>query len=180
MRLTLIRTLARGLSFVVPIALAIAGGATADELADSIDVRNAGNAESAVSQTRVDALSDDTDELYSEYKQIVRQTDELRVYNGKMLELIRSQEEEMASLHEQISRAALVGRQVTPLMLKMIEAIDRFVQLDVPFNLEERTKRVADLRILMTRADVSDAEKYRVIMEAYQIENEFGRTIEAY
>jgi hypothetical protein len=97
-----------------------------------------------------------------------------------MLELIHSQDEEMASLREQIDRASLVGRQVTPLMLKMIESIDRFVELDVPFNLEERTGRITNLKELMARADVSDAEKYRIIMEAYQVENEFGRTIEAY
>jgi hypothetical protein len=32
----------------------------------------------------------------------------------------------------------------------------------------------------MGRADVSNAEKYRQIMDAYQVENEYGRTIEAY
>lgn len=32
----------------------------------------------------------------------------------------------------------------------------------------------------MTRADVTNAEKFRRIMEAYQIENDYGNTIEAY
>jgi hypothetical protein len=33
---------------------------------------------------------------------------------------------------------------------------------------------------MMTRADVTNAEKFRRIMEAYQIENDYGNTIEAY
>ena len=180
MRATQFHQFVRGLAVATAITVGATGVTIADELDEAMDVRTQGNAKSSASQTVVDDLSDQTDELYGEYRQILRQVDELRVYNGKMVDLLQSQDEELASLGSQIERAALVGRQVTPLMLKMIEAIDRFVDLDVPFNIEERTKRVDDLRELMDRADVSDAEKYRVIMEAYQIENEFGRTIEAY
>jgi hypothetical protein len=62
----------------------------------------------------------------------------------------------------------------------MIEALENFVQLDLPFLPDERSRRIADLRELMIRADVTDSERYRRIAEAYQIENEYGRTIEAY
>ena len=86
----------------------------------------------------------------------------------------------MADLQGQIDRVELVGRGVAPLMLNMIDAIEKFVELDTPFLVEERNERVAGLHELMGRADVTDSEKYRRIMEAYQIENEFGRTIEAY
>ena len=86
----------------------------------------------------------------------------------------------MASLRRQIDDVELVGREVTPLMLGMLDSIENFVELDVPFLPEERSERMADLHEVMIRADVTDAERYRRIVEAYQIENEFGRTIEAY
>jgi hypothetical protein len=73
-----------------------------------------------------------------------------------------------------------VGRSVTPLMLRMIDSLDAFVALDLPFLLDERQERIEELRKMMPRADVTNAEKYRRIMEAYQIENDYGRSIEAY
>jgi hypothetical protein len=94
--------------------------------------------------------------------------------------LIDSQHGEMTQVQGELDRIDLVSRDVTPLMLRMIEALDQFVSLDVPFLPEERQERIREIRTMMRRADVSDAEKFRRIMEAYQIENEYGRTIEAY
>jgi hypothetical protein len=61
----------------------------------------------------------------------------------------------------------------------MIETLDQFVKLDVPFLMEERSKRLATLKDIMNRADVSTAEKYRRLLEAYAIEMEYGRTSDA-
>ncbi len=65
-------------------------------------------------------------------------------------------------------------------MQQMVDTLDRFVQLDVPFLLEERTARVQRLKDIMSRADITISEKYRNILEAYQIELEYGRTLSAY
>jgi hypothetical protein len=72
------------------------------------------------------------------------------------------------------------AQSVLPLMEKMLDTLERFVALDVPFLLEERNKRVSSLRDAMGRADVTISEKYRRILEAYQIEGDYGRTLEAY
>ena len=97
-----------------------------------------------------------------------------------MRDLLVAHDVESASLADQLDRVEEVGRSVTPLMIRMIDSIEKFVELDVPFLIKERTERVAELRKLMARADVTTSEKYRQIMSAYQIENEYGRTIEAY
>jgi len=149
-------------------------------LGEAQQLRQQGNELGIESQKRVDAISEETESLFTRYSNTVRQIESIRVYNRQMQELVDAQNKELASLRDQLDRVEEVGRSVTPLMLRMIDAIERFVALDVPFLLEERTERVAGLRQLMARADVNNAEKYRAIMEAYQIENEFGRTIEAY
>jgi len=156
------------------------GTAAAVDLDQLVAQRMEVNDESVKSQGRIDKLSDDTDRLTAEYRVVLQRIDALRVYNKQVSELIASQEEEMASLRQQIDDVELVGREVTPLMLGMLDALDNFVELDVPFLIKERKDRIAFLHDVMVRADVTDAERYRHILEAYQIENEYGRTIEAY
>ena len=145
-----------------------------------VDVRSKGNDEAKAAQKRIDAISDETDELLAEYRTVLKQIDSTDLYNQQMRELIAAQQKELASLDDQLGRVQEVGRSVTPLMMRMVDALEKFVQLDVPFLIQERTKRIADLRKMMDRANVTTPEKFRQIMEAYQIENEYGRTIEAY
>jgi hypothetical protein len=151
-----------------------------DALDEAVTRRLNANSELGESQQRVDELSDETDNLLTRYQATLRQIESLRTYNGQMEDVIAFQEAERASLQDQLDRIELVTRDVTPLMMRMINALQAFVELDVPFLEEERKQRIADLRQTMRRADVTEAEKYRRIMEAYQIENEYGRTIEAY
>jgi septal ring factor EnvC (AmiA/AmiB activator) len=145
-------------------------------VAQRMDVNEAG----AKSQKQVDTLSDETDKLGVEYRTVLQRIEALRVYNRKVSKLINSQDEEMASLRQQINDVELVSREVTPLMLSMLDAVEEFTELDVPFLIEERAKRMEALHDVMTNANVTDAERYRRITEAYQIENEYGRTIETY
>ena len=152
----------------------------AKPLDEAKTVRRQGNVEGVASQKRIDEISAESETLFALFSNTLRQIDSIRIYNDQMRQLITSQETEFASLADQLGRVELVGRSVTPLMLRMIDALEKFVALDVPFLLDEREGRVAELHRMMKRADVTGAEKYRQIMEAYQIENEFGRTIESY
>ena len=145
-----------------------------------VGARSAGNDAASESQKRIDAISDETDDLLAKYRTTWKQIESIDAYNRQMRDLITAQERELASLDDQLDRVQSVSRSVTPLMIRMIDAIEQFVQLDVPFLIDERKERIAGLRTLMGRADVTTAEKFRQIMEAYQVENEYGRTIEAY
>jgi len=141
--------------------------------ADKIEVAQA-------SQQRIDKMVDETDDLETEYKQVTKELDGLKVYNEYLARQIADQVQELEDLRASIDRVSSMERQIMPLMIRMLDALDHFVELDVPFLHEERTHRVARLREIMDRADVSAAEKFRRITEAFQIEIDYGRTIEAY
>lgn len=138
------------------------------------------NRAAAASQTRVNQLDDETQTMLNEYRATLRETESLRRYNEQLELQIQSQQDEVASIQQQILDIERTNREIYPLMQRMIETIEQFVALDVPFLLQERTTRVGTLKEIMNRADVSTAEKYRRILEAYTIEMEYGRTLEAY
>lgn len=138
------------------------------------------NRQNVASQKKIDIIDDRTRQLFSEYQQVAKEVDDLKSYNSQLRDIIRSQDEERDSLNRQIEKIGVTQKRIIPLMQKMIDTLEKFVGLDLPFLLEERRQRVAKLKKNIKRADLSIPEKYRQILEAYQIENDYGRTIEAY
>ena len=134
----------------------------------------------AGSQKKIDQLADATEDLVREYRDVLDQTERLRRYNAQLEKLIANQEKQLASLLKQIDDVTVIGRDIKPLMAEMVDALENLVQIDVPFRRQERLDRVAFLRSIMDRSDVSDAERFRRILEAYTIEADAGRLIEAY
>jgi hypothetical protein len=90
------------------------------------------------------------------------------------------QERQLADLRNSIDSVTLIERQLLPLMTRMIDGLETFISLDVPFLLQERTARVENLRNLLRRSDVTTAEQFRNVMQAWQIENDYGRFPETY
>lgn len=146
--------------------------------AKSTELQNA--QEGAAAQSTIERLDDEKEATEIDYRATIEQLDNLRQYNEQLRGLIQAQEDEKVSIREQIERITGVERDIVPLMFQMLETLEQFVELDVPFLINERKSRVGNLRALMTQADATNAEKYRRILEAYQIENDYGRTIEAY
>ena len=162
------------------IAMIFAVNASAQQLDPPLDAQVEANEAGAESQKRVEGIADATDSLIAEYRLTNKKIESLQIFNRQLRQVIDSQNEELDSLQRQIDGVEEVGRAVTPLMLKMIEALDQFVKFDVPFLADERQARVDSLRVLMRRSDVAEPERYRRILEAYQIENDYGRTIDAH
>lgn len=118
--------------------------------------------------------------LLEQFRVATRQTDVLKIHDQHIKEQIKSQTEEKLSLDKQLKDIEVTQQEVLPLILRMLDSLDKFVQMDLPFLPEERQQRVKNLREMVVKMDITNAEKFRRIMEAFQIENEYGKTIEAY
>ncbi len=132
------------------------------------------------SQNKIAQLDDESSKMLAEYRQITAEAASLKSYNDQLAVQVKSQDDELKAMTRQLEEIATTSREVLPMMHKMLATLEQFVALDVPFLPEERSNRIVGLKDMMGRADVSISEKYRRIIEAYQIEIEFGRTLEAY
>jgi hypothetical protein len=153
---------------------------SANTFAQAIKIKNRTHSAAALSQKKINTLDDRTRKMLEQYRSTTRQTKTLLTYNAHLETLLASQEQEKQSLTQQLEQIEITQQEIVPLIINMQKSLERFVALDLPFLPKERQKRLQKLKAMMSRADVTTAEKFRRLIEAYQIENSYGNTIEAY
>jgi len=152
----------------------------AGELDKAIDSRLVAQQEAVKSQERIDGLADETKKLLEQYRYSIRKTDSLKAYNSQLRNSIDNQKNQLASIQRQLENIDETRRSITPLLVRMVNVLEQTISLDLPFLQEERSNRLNSIKTMMDQPDVPIPEKYRRVMEAYQIEMEYGRTIETY
>lgn len=152
----------------------------AAEVSDSLAMQQKMNTAAQASQKKIDRMDDKTSLALQSYRGAIQKAESLEIYNAQLHRLVKSQVDEMESIRAQTDEIDTIETGVLPLMVKMVTTLEKLVNADAPFLLDERQERASELKELIDRADVSVGEKYRRIMEAYAVEVEYGRTIEAY
>ena len=135
---------------------------------------------SGLTQEQIVKLDETTRILLADYQSTTKEFESLKLYNDQVQKIINSQLEEIENIILKIDELDKTNQKIVPLMLKMIEGLENFILLDLPFLMTERTTRVFNLKETMDRGDISTSEKFRLITEAYKTELEYGRTIETY
>jgi len=136
--------------------------------------------ESRDSQQRIEQLDDATRQALQRYRQAIEQRQQLAEYNERLTDMVSAQAEELEALEAQLASIEDTQRELLPLMQRMYASLELFVGLDLPFLMEERSERLAQLDELLKSPAASVAEKYRRLVEAYQIESDYGRTLESW
>jgi hypothetical protein len=147
---------------------------------DTIKISTTSIEKSGLTQEQIVKLDEQTRVLLADYQSTSKEYDSLKLYNDQVQKIINSQIEEIENILIKIDELDQTNQRIVPFMLRMIDGLENFIQLDIPFLIDERTDRLNNLKVTMDRGDVSTSEKFRLIVEAYKTELEYGRTIEAY
>jgi len=123
---------------------------------------------------------DQAEALVKEYMQTMALVDGLTVYNQQQERLLQDQEREITQLNSSIDKVTYIKRQIGPLTERMIDNLEKFVELDLPFLIKERRARIKSLRDMLEGPDISAAEKFSNVLKAYQEEIDYGKTKQAY
>jgi len=163
-------------------ALALVGSniAAADALTDLQKAEAKIFKQSAKSQTKVNSIYEQTQDLIGEYRNTIDEAEVLEGYNDHVQRMVNDQKANVISLQKQIDSVDEVKQGVVPLMYKMIDTLEAFVNLDIPMNIERRQERIQNLRDIMTDSNVTTSEQFRLVLEAYEIESGYGSIFDAY
>lgn len=131
-------------------------------------------------QEKIEELDEISKKLYFDYKDTLNEYKALKSYDDQLSKIIDAQFAEIANINNQIDSLDDINIDILPLLKTMTDTLRKVINIDIPFLKEPRIDRVNNLDELLLRADITTAEKFRKVFEAYQIEANFGKTIENY
>jgi len=150
------------------------------QLDTALSVAKSSTAAAAASQRQVEQLDDQADNAVREYRAVLQQKDNIELFVAQQDIFRASQESEIASLRRQLGTVDQIKQGMSPMMLKMTAALEDSIKADLPFNLNERMARIDYVKSALGNPDVSPAEQYRQVLNAYKAEVTYGLGIESY
>ncbi|MCU7959543.1 MAG: DUF3450 domain-containing protein, partial [gamma proteobacterium symbiont of Bathyaustriella thionipta] len=143
-----------------------------------LDAKNQQKA--ADSQKQIDKLDDERKQMLQKYLHVQRRIALLRSDNAQLQTRLKAQAQNRLLLQQQRAEIEVTRSGIAPLLAQMHSTLDEFVSHDLAFLPQERSMRLQRLASRLKRADISDGERYRQILQAWQVELQYGRTIEVY
>lgn len=160
---------------------AAAGAAHAQSPLDqALQVARQSTQQGAQAQEQIDEVADQADDLERQYLALRQQIDDQEVFVQQQEVFLQSQGVEISELRRQLERVDTLEAEVIPMLLEMTVSLEDFIEQDLPFQTDLRQSRLDNIRNLLGDATVSPAETYRVILNAYEIESSYGRSLRVY
>lgn len=169
-----------GSSLILLALISFTGPLHANSVDSIVSRGTSGIKAGADSQKRIDSIADKIDKIDRSFGQESKAVESLKDYNDRMRRTVQAQRLAMQKLERSIEDASLIERQILPLMLSMIDGLERFIKADLPFKQQERQDRVVRIKSYLSNANISAAERFRQVLDAYAIESDYGDSIDVY
>lgn len=160
--------------------LVLSGPANAQQLERAVQIAKQSTAASAAAQQQVSAADDQADSMVRDFRAIRQQIDNRKLYIDKQGVILESQKAEIDELNEQLGTVESIKLGMVPMMLRMTVAIEDSINNDMPFRLEERRARVERVKNVLANPNVSPAEQYRQVLNAFKNEVTYGQGLDSY
>jgi len=152
----------------------------ADPLQSALSLNAKNQQQAANSQKQFDKLDDERKQMLQKYLQLQRRIALLSSDNAQLKTRLKAQAQSRILLQQQLAEIEVTRSGIMPLLEQMHSTLDEFVSHDLAFLPQERALRLQRLTSRLNRAEISDAERYQQILQAYQVELQYGRSIEVY
>ncbi|MEE2878516.1 MAG: DUF3450 domain-containing protein [Pseudomonadota bacterium] len=173
-------TPARGAIAAALVAGLAMPAAAQSQLRQALDIGEQATRKAEQVQEQINQLDDQRSDMVSEFRTLLQRTQAAQLYARQQEKVVESQRRELESLQNQLERVDEITAQTTPMLIDMVADLEQFVSADLPFKVEERQERIESLRAAMENPQVPIVEQYRLIIEAYKSEMEYGRTIQTW
>jgi len=151
-----------------------------EKLSRSIAEAETMHQEGKRSQQKINNTLDQSEKLLEEHKKLSLALEQLNINFSHSQKIRQQQEINKESLTNQLLQVSKTENNIIPLLLSMIDWLEQNIQKDLPFHLIERNVRLTTLKQTLLSPEIELAEQYRQVLDTYQIESEFGYTIETY
>ena len=158
----------------------LAGLVYAGELDEGLQLAKELHEQAVSSQKRVDKAAAQTQAMLEEYQQLMLDTDFHETRRQQLLTTLEQQRKRQQQLQNELAQIQTTEKRLGPLLLGMVQGLERFIVLDLPFHHQQRIDSVLILRERVLDPGLSLADRFQLTMEAFQIELDYGYSLEAY
>ena len=102
-----------------------------DLLTESINISTNSLENSALTQEQINKLDETTRILLADYQSTSKEYESLKLYNDQVQKIINSQLDEIENILFQIDELDKTNQKIVPLMIKMINGLEDFINLEI-------------------------------------------------
>ena len=119
-------------------------------------------------------------EVMARYHSLSSEKENLEKLKARIEQRLKIKQKLVAEAERRTKESERIREELQSCLESIFTQLEEFIKRDLPFLPKERSDRLASIKETLARPDKTASEKLRRVMEALQVEAEYGRTVEVY